>query len=74
MEADALRSAGARPRVRALVGAPVREFFRRYVTLKGWIDGPIGLFLALAMAYYALQRVRLARATGSPPSEAPPGS
>jgi glycosyltransferase involved in cell wall biosynthesis len=71
MEADALRASG-RPRRRALVGAPLREFVRRYGVLGGWMDGPIGLFLSLAMAYYAFQRVRLARrATGLPPLEAP---
>jgi (heptosyl)LPS beta-1,4-glucosyltransferase len=61
MDAAALQGGGERPRLRSLVGAPVREFIRRYLGLGGWVDGPIGIFLSLAMAYYAFQRVRLAR-------------
>jgi hypothetical protein len=50
-------------RRRALVGQPLREFFRRYVLLGGWLDGPIGLYLSATMAYYAYKRVELVRAT-----------
>lgn len=69
MEAAALVRRGARPRRRALVGAPLREFTRRFVGLGGWRDGPAGLFLCLTMAYFAWQRIRLARywsASGPP--------
>jgi glycosyltransferase involved in cell wall biosynthesis len=62
LEAATLIRQGVRPRRRALLGAPLREFTRRYFALRGWIDGPIGLFLSFAMAYYAFQRVRLVRA------------
>ncbi len=61
MEAEAIRASGARPRRRALIGAPLREFVRRFFGEGGWIDGPVGLFLSLSMAYYAFRRVRLAR-------------
>ena len=61
LEAEALRASVGRPRLRALAAAPVREFVRRYFGLGGWVDGPIGLFLAFAMAYYAFRRVSLAR-------------
>ena len=41
---------------------PLREFRRRYVSLGGWRDGPLGLLLSLAMAYYTLRMyLRLAR-------------
>jgi glycosyltransferase involved in cell wall biosynthesis len=53
--------AGVFPRRRTLLGAPFREFTHRYFTLRGWTDGPVGLFLSLTMAYYTFQRVRLAR-------------
>jgi glycosyltransferase involved in cell wall biosynthesis len=62
LEARTLVQQGVRPRRRALLSAPLREFARRYVNLRGWVDGPVGLFLSLAMAYYAYERVRLARA------------
>ncbi|HZT05419.1 MAG TPA: glycosyltransferase family 2 protein [Chloroflexota bacterium] len=61
LEAESLRTAGARPRVRALVAAPIREFWRRYVVLAGWTDGPIGLLLSVVLAYYAFKTVLIAR-------------
>lgn len=54
-EARALRAAGVRAKPHNLVLQPVREFRRRYVTLGGWRDGPLGLLLAGAMAYYNLR-------------------
>jgi (heptosyl)LPS beta-1,4-glucosyltransferase len=61
MEAEALRAEGTTFRARALVGQPLREFARRYFALGGWKDGPVGLFLSTALAYYAFKRVRLVR-------------
>jgi glycosyltransferase involved in cell wall biosynthesis len=61
MEAAALRAETGRPRARALLGTPARAFIHRYVVLGGWLDGPVGFFLSATMAYFALQRVRLAR-------------
>lgn len=61
MEAAAALASGEHPRGRSLIGAPLREFKRRYVDLRGWTDGPVGLLLSAVMAYYAFERVRLMR-------------
>ncbi len=50
-----------RPRRRAVIGQPVREFWRRYVALRGYRDGPLGLLLSLLLAYYAGKAVWRAR-------------
>ena len=50
-----------RPRPRALVGQPAREFWRRYVELQGFREGGLGLVLSLVLAYYAGKAVFLAR-------------
>ncbi len=50
---------GKRARKRGFVGQPLREFFRRYVSLQGWRDGGHGLWLSLLMSYYAFVRQRL---------------
>jgi len=55
-----LRTFG-RPRRRAVVGQPAREFWRRYVTLQGYREGPLGLLLSLLLAWYAGKAVWLAR-------------
>ncbi len=67
---------GERVRARAYVGQPLREFWRRYVTLRGYRDGALGLLLAAYLAYAALLRTaalaRLWRERGaaiSPASE-----
>jgi len=61
-EARELLAKEGRPSHRALAGRPAREFWRRYVALAGWRDGWVGLFLCAAMAFYAFERVRQARA------------
>jgi glycosyltransferase involved in cell wall biosynthesis len=50
-----------RPRLRALVGQPAREFWRRYVTLAGYREGPLGLVLSALLAFYAAKAIWLAR-------------
>ena len=50
-----------RPRRRALIGQPAREFWRRYVELQGFREGGLGLLLSLLLAYYAGRAVCLAR-------------
>jgi glycosyltransferase involved in cell wall biosynthesis len=50
-----------RPRRRSLLGQPVREFWRRYVTLEGYREGGLGLLLCLSLAWYAGKAVWLAR-------------
>jgi glycosyltransferase involved in cell wall biosynthesis len=62
---------GETVRPRAYLGQPLREFWRRFVTLGGYRDGGLGLLLALYLAYAAWQRTRalrhLWRARGAPP-------
>lgn len=53
-EAQTLYLAGRRARWRNFVGAPLREFRRRYVGLGGYRDGALGLFLCAALAYFEL--------------------
>ena len=50
-----------RPRRRALIGQPLREFWRRYVQLQGAREGMLGLLLSVLLAYYAGKAVWLAR-------------
>ncbi|MCX2727139.1 glycosyltransferase [Thermomicrobium sp. 4228-Ro] len=45
---------GRRPRRRTFLGQPLREFWRRFVTLRGYRDGLDGLFLATMMAFATL--------------------
>jgi glycosyltransferase involved in cell wall biosynthesis len=52
LEAGILHKAGVPVRWRSLVGQPLREFWRRYVSLRGYRDGGHGLLLSLLMAYY----------------------
>lgn len=62
LEALEWYSGGRRARARGYVGQPLREFYRRYITLQGYRDGPVGLALSAFMAYYAFRRqVLLAR-------------
>jgi len=58
-EAQVWYADGKRARGRGFVGQPLREFFRRFITLQGWRDGGHGLFLSLLMAYYAFVRQML---------------
>lgn len=51
-EAQMLYVAGRRARWRNFVGAPLREFYRRYVVLQGYRDGLLGLFLCATLAYF----------------------
>jgi hypothetical protein len=55
-EARILAGAGQRARWRTFVGAPAREFWRRYVRLGGWRDGWLGLFLCGALAWFEVVR------------------
>ncbi|MFO7169022.1 MAG: glycosyltransferase family 2 protein [Chloroflexota bacterium] len=53
-EAQTLYLAGRRARWRNFVGAPARELYRRFVALKGYRDGALGLFLCATLAYFEL--------------------
>ncbi len=55
-EARTLAGTGQRVRGRNFLGAPAREFWRRYVALGGWRDGRLGLFLCGSMAWFELVR------------------
>ncbi len=51
-EARMLAAAGRRTRWRNYLGAPAREFTRRYIRLGGWRDGALGLFLCATLAWF----------------------
>lgn len=53
-EARILRQQGRRTRWRNYLGAPAREFWRRYVRLGGWRDGLLGLFLCGSLAWFEI--------------------
>lgn len=53
-EAQTLFLAGAPVRWRTFISAPAREFYRRFVTLRGYRDGVLGLFLCATMAYFEI--------------------
>jgi glycosyltransferase involved in cell wall biosynthesis len=61
LEADRWLARFGRPRLRALAGQPAREFWRRYVTLAGYREGPLGLVLSGLLAFYAAKAIWLAR-------------
>jgi len=66
-EAQILYDRGTRPHVWTYVTQPIREFWRRYVRLKGYRDGLHGLLLCALVAYYYGFRVtvRLAQKLAS---------
>jgi (heptosyl)LPS beta-1,4-glucosyltransferase len=53
-EAEILFGQQVRPKWRNFVLQPVREFWRRYITLQGYRDGRHGLLLSLLMGYFNL--------------------
>lgn len=53
-QARTMTTEGRRARARNFVGAPARELYRRYITLGGWRDGPLGLFLCASLAWFEL--------------------
>lgn len=62
IEAGLRFSQGMKPKARTYIGAPLRQFWWRFVTLQGYRDGLHGLSLSLLMAYYELQAwIRVAR-------------
>lgn len=56
---------GATPRRRAYLGRPNREFWRRFITLKGYRDGVDGVFMAAVMAVEELRGCMLLRRKGA---------
>jgi len=51
-EAEILYKKGARPKPWTYVAQPLREFYRRYIKLRGYKDGWMGLMLSALVAYY----------------------
>jgi glycosyltransferase involved in cell wall biosynthesis len=54
-----------RPRSRAVLGQAVREFWRRFVVLRGYREGALGLVLSSLLAVYTARAVWLARRRGA---------
>jgi glycosyltransferase involved in cell wall biosynthesis len=52
-EAERWLSTYGRPHPRALIGQPLKEFWRRYVALRGYREGLLGLVLSVLLGYYA---------------------
>lgn len=57
-DASILREQGVRPRLHSFILQPWRQFWWRYVTLKGYGDGWHGLRLSLYMGYYEWVKYR----------------
>lgn len=51
-EAQIMHQSGRHSRWRNFVGAPAREFYRRYVQLGGWRDGRVGLLMCATLATF----------------------
>lgn len=60
-EARTLHREGRRARWRNFIGGPAREFWHRYLQLGGWRDGPLGLFLCGALAWFELVKFAFLR-------------
>ena len=54
LEARRLWAAGQRPRLRSLIGQPLREFQRRYIIWQGYRDGSHGALLSGLLAWFTL--------------------
>jgi len=61
LEAERWLTTYGRPRLRSLVGQPVREFWSRFVRLEGYREGVLGLVLSGLLAFYAGKAIFLAR-------------
>jgi (heptosyl)LPS beta-1,4-glucosyltransferase len=55
LEIRMLYNRGVRPRPWTYFSMPLREFWRRYVTLKGYLDAEIGLLLCGLMGWYTFR-------------------
>jgi N-acetylglucosaminyl-diphospho-decaprenol L-rhamnosyltransferase len=61
LQADQHLANGEIGRRRTIIGRPVREFWRRFITLEGYRDGVLGLGLAGSMGWYEFQTWRNVR-------------
>jgi glycosyltransferase involved in cell wall biosynthesis len=55
-DARILHEQGIEPRAHRFITQPLRQFYWRFVTLRGYRDGLHGLRLSLLMAWYELQK------------------
>ncbi len=62
-EARILAASGRRTRWRNYLGAPAREFWRRYVRLGGWRDGGLGLLLCGTLAWFEVVKFAILHRT-----------
>lgn len=60
-DARILYEQGVRPKPQNYVLQPLRHFWWRFVTLKGYQDGWHGFYLSVLMAWYELRKYRLLR-------------
>ena len=60
-DASILYQQGIRPKAQNYVLQPLRQFWWRFVTLKGYVDGLHGLRLSLLMAWYEVRKYVLLR-------------
>lgn len=60
-DARIMYEAGIRPKPQNYLLQPLRQFWWRFVTLKGYQDGLHGLRLSLLMAWYEFRKYRLLR-------------
>ena len=60
-DARILFEQGIRPKPQNYVLQPLRQFWWRFVTLKGYVDGLHGLRLSLLMAWYEFRKYLLLR-------------
>ena len=63
-DAQRLAEEGARAKPHHLLSQPVRQFWWRFVTLRGWKDGLHGLRLSWLMAGFEFEKYRLLRKGG----------
>jgi glycosyltransferase involved in cell wall biosynthesis len=65
LEAQSWLLTYGRPRLRAVLGQGLREFWRRFVVLRGYREGALGALLSALLALYTARAVWLARRRGS---------
>ncbi len=70
-DARILYDQGYRPRPHQYLTLPLRHFWWRFVTLRGWRDGLHGLRLSALMAWYELRKLQQVAALAR--QEARPG-
>ncbi len=71
-DAQILYQSGARARPHNFILQPLREFRRRFITLRGYRDGWHGLRMALLMTYYEwVKYVKLRRLARAPDASLP---